>query len=196
MVMLRIEGKIAPPENFAGAEVVARVGHAACLTSQKKYDKAREEYTQLTAQFPDYPNLHYAFGMFFVDIGNSASAVDQFKLEIARNPQDVASRLRIVTTLYKGDSAAALPYAQQAVQLDPHLPFAHYLLGLVYLDTDDYLKAIPELEIARKAFPQDAKVYFALGSAYSRAGRKKEADEARAIFQKLSAASANSSTAP
>ena len=53
------------------------------------------------------------------------------------------------------------------------------------LDTDDYLKAIPNLEIAAKAFPHDAKVFFALGSAYSRAGRKEDAARARATFQRL-----------
>ncbi|MGB2628641.1 MAG: tetratricopeptide repeat protein [Candidatus Acidiferrum sp.] len=186
LVMLRIDGNNAPPENSPGAEVVRRVGYAACLTSEKKFDQAQTVYAELTEKYPEYPNLHYAYGMFFSDSGNPASAVDQFKQEISHNPLDVASRLRIVSTLYKSDSAAALPYAQQAVHLDPHLPFAHYLLGLIYLDTDDYLKAIPELEIARRAFPEDPKVYFALGSAYSRAGRKKEADEARAAFQKLS----------
>ncbi len=186
LVLLRIERNNAPPAESRGAAVVRGVGHAACLTSEKKFDQAQAEYAELAEKYPEYPNLHYAYGMFFADSGNPGSAVDQFKLEISHNPGDVASRLRIVSTLYKSDSAAALPYAEQAVHLDPHLPFAHYLLGLIYLDTDDYLKAIPELEIARRAFPQDPKVYFALGSAYSRAGRKKEADEARAAFQKLS----------
>jgi Flp pilus assembly protein TadD len=53
------------------------------------------------------------------------------------------------------------------------------------LDADDYQKAIPNLEIAAEAFPHDAKVFFALGSAYSRAGRKEEAARARATFQRL-----------
>jgi Flp pilus assembly protein TadD len=57
----------------------------------------------------------------------------------------------------------------------------------LYLDVDEYQKAIPQLELAEKAFPRDARVYFALGSAYSRAGRKAEAEKARAMFQKLSA---------
>jgi Flp pilus assembly protein TadD len=47
------------------------------------------------------------------------------------------------------------------------------------LDTDDYTRAIPELEIAQRAFPNQPKVYFALASAYSRAGRKEDAARAR-----------------
>jgi predicted Zn-dependent protease len=71
------------------------------------------------------------------------------------------------------------------VKLDPHSAFAYYPLGLLLFDTDDYQKAIPDLEIDAKAFPHDAKVFFALGSAYSRKGRKEEAARARATFQRL-----------
>jgi len=53
------------------------------------------------------------------------------------------------------------------------------------LDTDDFQKAIPELEIARQAYPRDSRVYLALGTAYSRAGRKEDAAKARVEFQKL-----------
>jgi len=59
------------------------------------------------------------------------------------------------------------------------------LLGLLLLDTDDYQRAIPELEIAQKAFSDQPKVYFALASAYSRAGRKEDAARARQKFVEL-----------
>jgi len=123
-----------------------------------------------------------------------AQAVEQFKLQIAADEKNVAARLEIAATLYKVDSAAALPYARQAVALNPQLPFAHYLLGLLLLDTDDYAKAIPELEIAAKAFPKEKKVFFALGSAYARAGRRQDAANARAAFGRLNAESAAETT--
>ena len=185
MAALRISGKNPPPENSPGAAVVQRVGQAACIAAAKKYDEARTEFAALVGEFPDYPNIHYAYGRFLADVNDAAAAVEQFKLEIKNNPADITSRLQIAATLYKVDSAAALPYAQEAVKLDPHSAFAHYLLGLLLMDTDDYLKAIPDLEIAAKAFPHDAKVFFALGSAYSRAGRKEDAARARATFQRL-----------
>jgi tetratricopeptide (TPR) repeat protein len=185
MAALRIGGKNPPPENSPGATVVQRVGHAACTAAAKKYDEPRREFAALVAEFPYYPNIHYAYGRFLADSNDAPAAVEQFKLEIKNNPADITSRLQIAATLYKVDSAAAVPYAQEAVKLDAHSAFAHYLLGLLLLDTDDYLKAIPNLEIAAKAFPRDAKIFFALGSAYSRAGRKEEAARARATFQRL-----------
>jgi len=73
--------------------------------------------------------------------------------------------------------------------------FAHYLLGLLLLDTNDYERALPELEIAQRAFPREPKVYFALGSAYSRAGRKQDAARARSMFERLTKEGASSTLA-
>lgn len=186
MVALRIRGKIPPPEDSPGHDVVQRVGQAACAAAAKKYDEARREFVALVSEYPQYPNIHYAYGRLLAAVNDVPAAVDQFKLEIENNPSDITSRLEIAATLYKVDSPAGLPYAEEAVKLDPHSAFAHYLFGLLLLDTDNYLKAIPELEIAAKAFPHDAKVFFALGSAYSRAGRRQDAARARATFQRLS----------
>jgi Flp pilus assembly protein TadD len=61
------------------------------------------------------------------------------------------------------------------------------LLGLLRLDTGDASGAVPELEIAQKAFPKESRVYFSLGNAYSRIGRKADAARVRAEFSKLDA---------
>jgi cytochrome c-type biogenesis protein CcmH/NrfG len=52
--------------------------------------------------------------------------------------------------------------------------------------TDQEEKAIPELEIARKAFPQDMRVYWSLATAYARVGRAQDAAKARAEVARLS----------
>jgi Flp pilus assembly protein TadD len=57
---------------------------------------------------------------------------------------------------------------------------------LLLADTKNYTRAISELEVAQRALPQEAKVYFALGDAYAHAGRKQEAARARATFLRLS----------
>jgi tetratricopeptide (TPR) repeat protein len=195
LAVFRLSLKDAPPVGTPGAEIVQRVGHAACISVQKKYDQARKEYTDLLAEYPDYPQIHYVFGKFLGETNDVGAAVAEYQKEIQHNPKDINSRLEIAATQYKINSAAGIPYAEEAVALNPHVAFAHYLLGLLYLDVDEYKKAIPQLEMAQKAFSRDAKVYFALGSAYSRAGRKREAEKARALFQKLSQESDDDSNA-
>jgi tetratricopeptide (TPR) repeat protein len=195
MAVFRLSPKLAPPEGTPGAQIVLRVGHAACLSAQKKYDEARKEYAVVVAEYPAYPNIHYVFGRFLSEVNDTSAAVAEFQQEIKNNPRDISSRLEIAATQYKIDSAAGLPYAEEAVQLDPRLPFAHYLLGLLYLDTDHFQQAVPELEFARKAFPSDKRLLLALASAYSRVGRKQDAANARAAFERLSQSSSSDSTA-
>ena len=185
MAMLRRAGKDLPPAGSIDAAVVLSVGRAECLAGQKKYDEAKPAYEGIVAANSNYPNVHYAYGLFLIELRDVAGAVEQFKQEIANHPDNVLARLRIASVEYKENSAAGIPFAEEAVKLDPQQPFAHYLLGLLLLDTDDYQRAIPELEIAQKAFPRDAKIYLALGTAYSRAGRRADAARARASFQRL-----------
>jgi tetratricopeptide (TPR) repeat protein len=185
MAMLRMSAKQPPAAGSAEADIVLHVGRAECLAGQKKYDEARPDFEAVVKQNPSYPNIHYAYGLSLLELRDVAGSVEQFKQEITNHPDHVLSRLRIAAVLYKEDSAAGIPYAEEAIKLDPRLGFAHYLLGLLLLDTGNYEKALPELEIAQKSFPREAKLYFALGSAYSHAGRKQDAARARSTFERL-----------
>lgn len=91
------------------------------------------------------------------------------------------------------DSADGVKYAAHAVQLDSSLPFGHYMLGLLYADTHEYAKAIPELELASKKMSQRADIYYALGNAYARVGREEDAANAREKFRRLNAESGGGS---
>jgi tetratricopeptide (TPR) repeat protein len=185
MTMLRMASRASRPLSLTDLEIIRRIGNAECLASQKKYEEAQPLFERVVADNPNFPNIHFAYGLFLLEILDIARAVEQFRLEIKNDPTNVPARLRIAAALYKQDSAAAIPYAQEATQLAPQLGFAHYLLGLLLLDTDHFRDAIPELEKAKKVFPREAKLYLALGSAYSRAGRKREAASARSTFTRL-----------
>ncbi|GAC1439022.1 MAG: hypothetical protein NVS1B11_33590 [Terriglobales bacterium] len=185
MTMLRLTTKNPPPQGSVDAEVVVRIGRAECLAGQKKYDEARPYFDEVVKENPNYPNIHYAYGLFLLEVRDLAGGVEQLQQEVKNNPDHVFARLRIAAAEYKENSAAGIPYAEEVVKLAPQMGFAHYLLGLLLLDTNNYERALPELETAQKAFPREAKLYFALGSAYSRAGRKQDAARARAMFERL-----------
>jgi len=184
-ISLRVRDQQLPAAATSEYQVMQQSGQATCLGVQRKYDEARQQFEALLTSHPQYPNLHYAYGKLLLEANDNDAAVAQFQAEIQNNPKDAISRLRIASARYRIDSAAGLPYAEEAVKLDPSLPLGHYMLGLLLLDTDDYVRAIPELEIAQKSFPDQPKVYFALASAYSRAGRKEDATRARETFLRL-----------
>ena len=186
MTLLRSAAKGPPAQGAADANVVISIGRAECLAGQKKYDEARPGFEEVVKENPDYPNIHYAYGLFLLEARDLANAVEQLKQEIANNPEHVFARLQIAAAQYKVNSAVGIPYAEEAVKLNPRLPLGHYLLGALLLDVDQPERAIPQLEVAEKASLRDPRVYFALGSAYSRVGRKQDAARARATFERLS----------
>ena len=185
MTLLRITAKTPPADSSPDRKIVAGIGQAGCLVGQKKYEEAKPLLDSLTLEYPQFPNIHYASGMVLLDTRDLKLAVAQFQEEIRRDPRHVYARLQIAAALYKEDSQAGVPYAEEAVKLNSSIPLGHYLLGLLLLDTGDYMGAIPELESASASFPNEAKLYFALGSAYAQAGRKQDAARARATFERL-----------
>lgn len=182
MVALRMRDQSAPAPGTEKGDVVQHVGRAACLTGAKEYDAAKSEFDTVIARAPDFPLVHYAYGCALVDAGNVPGAIKEFEAEIAKQPKSVLPRLRIAAAEYKVDSATGLKYAEEVVQLDPKLSLGHYLYGLLLLDTGAYERAVPELEIARKAFPQEGRVDLALATAYAHVGRRQDAARAREEF--------------
>jgi tetratricopeptide (TPR) repeat protein len=190
LAALLLTPRESPPEGTPGADVVERAGEAEVLLDSNEFDHAKQKYAQLTSEFPDYPNLHFAFGRLLLETHDTDEALAEFQRELQRDPKNVNSILEIAAVLRMTDPQGALNYAIEAAKLAPQLPFAHYLLGLLRFDTGDPAAAIPELEIAQKAFPQEAEVYFSLGNAYGRVGRKADAAKARAEFARLKAEAA------
>jgi len=186
LTMLHSTAAQPPTSGSPQGNIVLGVGRAECLAGQKQYDHARSAYEKLTAENAQYPYIHYAFGLFLLKTRDTQRGITQLQQELANQPDSVVTRLWIAAAEYKENSAAGIPYAEEAVKLAPQQPFGHYLLGLLLLDVDDYNRAIPELETASRGLPHEAKVFFALGTAYSRAGRKQDAARARATFQRVS----------
>jgi tetratricopeptide (TPR) repeat protein len=179
-----------PPEGTPGASVVERAGEAEVLLTANEFEQAKQKYAELTSEFPEYPSLHFAFGRLLLETHETDEAVQEFQLELKRDPKNVNSMLEIAAARQLVDSQGGLDYAEEAVKLAPGLPFAHYIVGVLRLNTGNAAGAIPDLEIAQKSFPNEAGVYFSLGNAYARVGRKPEAAKARAEFARLSAEAA------
>lgn len=182
LVALRMRDSTPPSQDTAEGQVVQYAGRGACLTGAKEYEAAKKMFEMVIARAPHFPLVHYAYGSALVDAGDLPGAVREFEAEIAMQPKSVLPRLRIAAAEYKVDSAVGLKYAEEAVQLEPAMPLGHYLLGLLLLDTGAYARAVPELEIARKAFPGEGRIDLSLATAYAHVGRTQEAARARAEF--------------
>ena len=182
MVALRKRDAAPPEASTQEGQVVQHVGRAACLSGAKEYDAARAEFERVIASAPHFPLVHYAYGRMLQDARDHDGAIKQFEAEIAEQPESVLPRLRIAASEYKWNPQDGLKFAEEAVKLKPELPLGHYVLGLLLLETGAFERAIPELEIARKAFPQESKIDISLANAYAQVGRTKDAARVRAEF--------------
>ncbi len=185
MAALHIRSQELPVPGSEEQQVVDLAGKGACLAAYKDFDGAKEVFTNAVTRFPKFPFVHYAFGRELVDAREIPAAVEQFKIEAKQAVDPTLSYLQIAAAEYKVNSIAGLPYARDAVRLSPREPFAHFLYGLLLMDTSGYKEAIPELEIASKGMSRDPKVFWSLAAAYGHAGRTQDAARARAKFAEL-----------
>ena len=168
-----------------------QVGRALFDGYVRREKDAELKYQALLTQYPGLPELHHLHGVALLT-SDPPAAIAELKREIEISPRHVAARLQIAFEFLKqGDPAKALPYAREAVALEPNSFAAHAALGQALVDTDELAKGIVELEKARTLAPDSPETHRKLASAYTKAGRDKEATLAREIFSKLRALNDN-----
>ena len=185
MAALQTRDKEAPAGSSESGQVVEQVGRAACLAARKDFDASKREFIAAVEKHPHFPYVHYAYGRELTEVHDVEGAVAQFKDEIAEGYDRIRPLLQIAAAEYRVNSQDGLPYAQQAVSLAPQMAFAHFLLGLLLMDTGEYEKAIPELEAASKGMRDESKVFWSRAAAYGHVGRAQEAARAPAEFARL-----------
>jgi tetratricopeptide (TPR) repeat protein len=172
--------------DYRDRDMIRRVGFAEHQAAQRNMGDAQTEFERLAADYPKAPGVQYAYGRYLLTQRNDEGAISAFQREIENSPNHALARLQIAyIRLRNKETEAGLPLAQEAVKLHPRLPLGHYILGRLLFDLGDNAKAIEELEHSRRLAPNEARIYFALSRAYTKAGRKIEAEQARETFARL-----------
>jgi tetratricopeptide (TPR) repeat protein len=175
------------PSELAEARrpLVRLAGRAAFAMAARRFAAARPMLDELVATYPTTPNVHYARGIFRLT-ESPETALDDFKKELAISPKHVAARLQIAFELLRrGETAAARPFAEEAVRLEPDTALARLALGQAQLEAGDAAHAIVELERAVQLAPESPQTHFVLARAYARVGRDADAARERETFTKL-----------
>jgi tetratricopeptide (TPR) repeat protein len=169
----------------AKREVVIKAGRAGFYMAAEQRTQAAQEFSELLAAFPNEPNVHYAHGIFLMRDAPD-EGLQAFEKELQISPQHVFAMLQIAFEYIKRkDFNAGLLYAENAVKLEPNLFAGHNALGRILLELGPVERAIKELEISVRQAPDSPETHFALARAYTKAGRKAEAEKARNEFTRL-----------
>jgi tetratricopeptide (TPR) repeat protein len=179
MPMLPIE---VPPDR---RERVLMAGRASYMMATRNTAAAAKAFEALAARYPEAPNVQYANGVFLL-LEEPDKAIEAFKRELELQPGHPWSLMQIAFEyLKRGDAAAALPWARQAVEAAPKAFPARKALGQALLESGDVDGAISELLTGIRLAPESPGLHFQLARAYQRAGRLEDATRARAEFTRL-----------
>jgi tetratricopeptide (TPR) repeat protein len=179
MAMLPAE---APPDR---RERILMAGRASFLMATRNTAGAAKAFDALVLRYSDAPNVHYANAVFL--IGEQPDrAIEEFKRELEIQPDHPWSLMQIAYEyLKRGEGAAALPWAKQAVAVAPNAFPARKALGQALLENGDVDGAITELLTGIKLAPLSPGLHFQLARAYQRAGRLDDATRERNEFTRL-----------
>jgi tetratricopeptide (TPR) repeat protein len=171
-----------PPDR---REMVLMAGRASYMMATRNTAAAEKAFAALVGRYPETPNVHYAFGVFLLG-EKGEQAIEQFKLELAQQPDHAPSLMQIAFEYLKqGNANTSLTYAKQAVATAPKEFPARKALGQALLETGDVEGAIKELELGIKLAPDSPGLHFTLARAYQRAGRLEDAARERNEFTRL-----------
>jgi tetratricopeptide (TPR) repeat protein len=167
-------------------QLIMDVGRVMYDASALRNDEASAEFKILVDKYPETPNIHYLYGSFLL-FADADGALAELKKELEISPAHVPALVTIANEYIKRqDYQTGLPYAEQAVKLEPQSFPAHALLGRVCSEGGlDPARGVTELEQAKRLAPGSPQVRIALAAAYAKVGRKEDAARERQEFLKL-----------
>jgi tetratricopeptide (TPR) repeat protein len=171
-----------PPDK---REQILLAGKAGYHMAARRLAEGRAAFDALLTRYPNAPNVHYAFGVFLMN-QDADAALNEFRRELQISPSHYPAMVQMAFEyLKRNEYNTALPLAEKAVQLAPKMFAARNVLGRVLLELGQIERAIAELEEGVRLAPTSPEMHFALARAYTRAGRKKDADREREAFKRL-----------
>ena len=158
---------------------------------QGKWDEAEKEYRRIAAENPKLPGIHFRLGRLLLSQPNppgnvAEDAKREFEQELAIDPTNAGAEYvlgELARQTQNWDEAVA--HFSHAAKLDPQFSEAFLGLGASLISLKRYSDAVASLETAVKLDPRNPDAHYQLGTAYTRSGRKQEAEKEFAIHQRL-----------
>lgn len=114
-------------------------------------------------------DANYVLGLCYLNSGRYDDARQAFAAQYGEDPNSGAAWLLLATMLNHANlPRQAAVEAQKALELNPQLPLAHFLLGEVSLLDSNIDQAVKEFQAEQRINPDYAPAYERLGDAYLR----------------------------
>jgi tetratricopeptide (TPR) repeat protein len=165
--------------------------NAESLELQGKWDAAAAEYRLILKENPKAPGVHFRLGRLLLSKPDppptmAEDAKKEFEQELEIQPKNTDAEF-LLGELARHEEKwdEAISHLQRVIKMDPLFADAYVALGSSLVSAKRYEEAIPPLERAVKMQEQNPAAHFSLATAYSRAGRKADADREFAVHKKM-----------
>ncbi|HEV8075412.1 MAG TPA: tetratricopeptide repeat protein [Candidatus Acidoferrum sp.] len=160
---------------------------------ENRLEDALAEFTTAEREQPENARVRNFRGILLVQTGKNAEAAAEYLEAIRLDPimEDAYRNLGFLrwTERQLGPAYDAL---RHAVELSPDDSFAHYYLGRVELDAQQYEQAFHELEISRQPLPAEPGFLIQAATGYVGLGRQEDARKALEQLMKMQLTDAQS----
>ena len=169
----------------------ARELNAEALEMQGKWDQAAKEYERALQQNPNAPGIHFRLGRLLLSKPNpgpdmAEQAKKEFEAELQIDPSNAGAEYVLGELAREAQQwPEAIQHFSRATKLDAGFGDAFLGLGQSFISSQQYAAAVPPLQAAVKLEPLNPATHYLLATAYSRTGRKEEADKEFAIHRRM-----------
>jgi tetratricopeptide (TPR) repeat protein len=164
---------------------------AEALETQGKWDPAAAEYQKVLQKNPRAAGVHFRLGRLLLSKPNpgpdmAEQAKKEFQEELKIDPNNAGAEYVLGELAHQDQQLDdAVQHFSRAASLDPSFGDAFLGLGAALISLKKFSEAIAPLEAASKLEPANPAAHYNLGLAYSRVGRKPDADKEFAIHRQL-----------
>lgn len=157
------------------------------MQSMNNFDGAIVEFKKAVEMAPEQPGTHYKLGNAYWSISQWDAAAKEFDAELVNDPRSCSSfyKLGDIVLLQHGDPQSALDQLNKSIAICPSSIDAREDRARAFLRMERYQDALPDLDAAAHASPDDPNVHFLLAQAYRSLGRADEAKTEMQVFSKL-----------
>jgi tetratricopeptide (TPR) repeat protein len=171
-----------------------RLLNAEALETTERWNDAAAEYRAILAQHPTLPGIHYRLGRLLLSLPDTVAtpttrdeARREFEAELQLNPRNAGAEYVLGELARQArDWPQAIEHFGKAAQLNPAFADSFIGWGRSLIADRKFAEAIAPLEHAVKLQPDNPAAHYHLAIAYSRTGRKEDADRASAAFRQAS----------
>jgi tetratricopeptide (TPR) repeat protein len=163
---------IAHNDQFVDAHVALGSEHA----SDGEILAAIQQFERAAELRPGYADIRYQLGLAYMDAQRFADACDAFRAALSINPSFSFARMNLALALRRnGDRIGAVGEYERLLAEGRATADLYMNLGLVHLDTEDFVRAEDMFREGIEISPDFPLNYYHLGVAYQRQGREAQA---------------------